>query len=901
MINDNSHYSRSSSRAENGRSRAYAPGDRSIAEGIHPWDIARRVWHRRNVILVTIAAGLMVALVVFLVSTPKYSAQSRILLESADSSFLDRNRVPDPSGSDSQAIASQIQVLQSERLAEHVIQSLQLDLDPEFNKNLKRAGLVGSVVRAIETALPHRRPSTEEQAELERTKVLDEFSKRVTAYQLGNSRVIALEFTSEDPIKTQRITNALADAYVEDQIQAKLDINRRGSAWLADQIATLNKAVQRSEQAVEDFRQKSGLLKGTSATLDTQNLSDLNSQVLAAHTNRAALEARAARIASLMKAGGNLDSVAEVQQSPVIQKLKEQEVALQSSIAEMSVKYLPTNPELIKAKAALDDLHATMRGEVNRIIAGLRNEAEIARRKEASLEKQFAELKGTVGAANTAEVKLRELEREAAADRALLESFMTMHKETVAQDSGNILSADARIIARARLPIEPSFPRPAALFGLAGFVSLLIGFLIVAVLELRDRGFTDADALEQATNLRILGIVPRVAANVSCLWLPAATGRNATTPEFVEAWRSIQTALLVAAETENVKTVIISSANAREGKTTATLNLSRMLAAGGRKTILIDADMRKPQAHQALGLGEGPGLGDVLAGAAQLDDVVRTDEPTGLAVLRAGRRTDNPATLLSSKAMDEVLNRLRRDFDMIIIDTSPIVEVADAQALYSKADLTILLVRWQETRRRAVVQALRLLNAGGARIGGLLLSMADPRRVPHYGYGDYLTPEATRQTRMPPKPIWKRRRAARRSETRSSKPTAVAPIEEPAIAPSLAEGLASLSDAIPPHTAIVPVPSPPAPLPPEALNDNNAPAEDEPKMPRFKWPRWSVGRQTAAETESPAPADAPAPAQASIPAEAAGAPAGPVPVVEDDDASPIERILRRSRQRTGGA
>ena len=880
-FSDNSRYSRSAGRSEQSRTRVYTSGDRSIAEGIHPWDVARRIWQRRNVLLVTVALGLLVAFGVYMTSTPKYSAQSRILLENRDSGFLDRDRNRTTTDADTQAVASQIQVLQSERLAEKVIQSLHLERDPEFNDTLRHRSAVGSIIAAIKGALPHHERAPAQQAELTRTHVLDNFMSGITAYQVGNSRVLALEFTSNDPVKTQRITNALTDAYIEDQVQAKLDVNRRGSAWLANQIATLSKAVQRSEQQVEEFRQKNGLLKGTNATLDTQNLTDLNSQVLAARNNRATLEARASRIESLMKSGRDLDSVAEVQQSPVIQKLKEQEVALQRNIAEMSVKYLPTNPELVKAKAALDDLHSTMNAEVKRIIAELRNEAEIARRKEASLEKQFADLKATVGQANTAEVKLRELEREASADRSLLESFLSMHKETVAQDSGNILTANARIIARARLPLEPSFPRPSSLFGLAGFVSLLVGFLIVAVLELRDRGFSDADALEQATGLEILGMVPRVAANVSCLWVPAATGRYATTPEFVEAWRSIQTALLVASENENVKTVIISSAGAREGKTTATLNISRMLAAGGRKTVLIDADMRKPQAQAALGLGNGPGLGEILAGRAELDEVLKTDEPTGLKVLRAGQRVDNPATLLSSRAMDDLLDRLRAEFDMIIIDTSPIVEVADAQALFSKGDLTVLLVRWQQTRRRAVAQALRLIAAGGGRIGGLLLSMADPKRVPHYGYGDYLKIESARTVEKPREAKRRRRKEAAAAKPKPAQKAAPEPAPEPVPETprlGLAERLATLGHDQP-ETAV--------PAEDTATTPEPAAAEDT-KMPRFKWPRWSGGHDDAPEDTGndaePRKAEETTPVVTSLPAAANGSSAE----------SRVDRIRRRS-------
>ncbi len=721
------------------RGAAYASGDRSIADGIHPWDIARRVWQRRYLLLGALATGLVLALVVLFAATPKYASQARILLENIDTNFLDRGQARTNPFADAQAVESQIQVLQSERLAEKVIARFHLDQDPEFNKSL---GSTGGLLGTIRNLLPHPRLNAAEQAELTRTTVLDEFLKHVTAYQIGTSRVLAVEFSSNDPAKTQLVANALADAYVEDQVQAKLDVNRRGSDWLAGQIATLRQAVENSERKVEAYREKSGLLKGTNSTLYEQNLTDLNTQALAARSNLGALEARLARISKLANSPNGIESVGEVQQSPVVQKLKEQEVALQGRIAEMSVKYLPTNPALVKAKAELDELRRTIRTEVNRVVAGLRNEVEIARHKTEAIDRQLADLKGQAGEANTAEVRLRELEREASADRALLESFMSMHKETVAQDSGGILTADARVISRARLPLAPSFPKPASLFGLAAFVSLLIGVLLVAVLELRDRGFTDLAALEDATGLDILGVVPRVRAGVPCLWQPAGRGYVSAPPEFVEAWRSMQTALLVASETADVQTIILSSAGAREGKTTAALNLSRMLAAGGRRTILIDADMRKPQVHHALGLGDGPGLGDILLGETQFEKARLIDQATGLHVLRAGKRTENPATLLSSKAMDELLVTLRRYYDMVIIDTSPIVEVADAQALFSKTDLTLFIVRWESTRRRAVAQALRLISAGGGRIGGMLLSMADPLRVPHYGYGDYLRAEA---------------------------------------------------------------------------------------------------------------------------------------------------------------
>jgi len=529
---------------------------------------------------------------------------------------------------------------------------------------------------------------------------------------------------------------------------------------------------------------------------------------------------------------------------------------------------------------------------------------------------------------------------------------------------------DARIVGRAWLLPGRNAAHPAVVLGLAAGGALVIGLLIMWLLEIRNRGFSTIDALERATELDILGIVPRVGGGLPCLWAPAQQ-RPAPPPEFADAWGPVQTALLVAGERNDVRTILIVSAGTDEGKTTAALNLARLFAAGGRKTILVDADMREPQIHKALELGDGPGLDDILAGKATVEDVLLEDEPTGLAVLRAGTRTGNPATLVASKGMDDLLAELREGYDVVIIDTAPVNDVADARALFSRVDMTILTLRWGLTRRRAVAHAIRLIRSGGGRIGGILLSMADTRRLPFYVYGGYPETQAgapvteppvveqhTAETAGPEFPGLAERLAMLSPSTSAAKVSQLAaPLDSPAdpdqadeaedfldlpiadpvaayrqdsteipdpeevpndnIAPGQAAGsaadeapsasdledgatdaedveearsavedeetdayeeaethsAANLIDTAETLKAIAagvlatqdPEPEPQLPMPP---------AEPEPAMPKFRWPRWSIGRHDGPDDNAAAPES---------------------PAENDSGESPVDRILRRSR------
>lgn len=466
-------------------------------------------------------------------------------------------------------------------------------------------------------------------------------------------------------------------------------------------------------------------MRGSEATLNAQALSSFNGQVTDARAARAAIEARLVLVRNLLKSPGGVDSAAEVLQSPLIQKLKEQEVQLQRRIAELSIKLLPRNPELLRAEAELSDLRGRIRTEIDKIVEGLRNEAEIARNREASLQTELNRLKSVAAKGNQSEVRLRALEREAAANRGLLEGFLSRFKEVTAREDTLVQSPDSRIISQALLPTEPNSPSAPPLLLLAAFASLLLGLLVAFLRSLLATGYRETETLEEATGLPILGSVPRIARGATAPQIGGALREVAPNDPYEEALRSLHASLLLGEGGRLPRRILVTSALEGEGKTALALNLARLLALGGQKVALIDGNLRNPGVHRAAGIEKGPGLAECLSGETQASAAMFNEPGTGLAILQAGRSIVNPPASLAGKAFTQFLNRSIKSYDAVIIDSPALLDVSDARILSSKADLTVMLVRFGKTSRSSVGRALGLITTAGGRCGGLVLSMTE--------------------------------------------------------------------------------------------------------------------------------------------------------------------------------
>lgn len=432
-------------------------------------------WKR---ILFVALAVTALALAYAWLATPHYRGETRILIETRESVFTrPQTGSDDRPLLDEEGVISQVQVITSTDLLKDVARKLDLARLPEFDAAANMSALSRFLVVAGLKSDPNEIPPEE--------RVLKVFRERLNVYRVENSRVIVIEMSAEDPKLAAEIPNALADAYIAVQSAAKLQSNSDATDWLEPEIASLSERVKAAEARVANFRAQSDLLIGqNNSVLATQQLSELSTELSRVRANRGAAEANAASVRAVLESGASLDSLPEVLSSPLIQRLREREVQLRADIADMSTTLLDNHPRIRAARSQLADLDRQIRAEAENVLKSLGTEANAAKLREQQLVADLNTLKAESARAGEEEVELRALEREANAQRELLESYLSRYREASSRRDGNYLPADARIFSRAIVPAEPYYPKPLPIAGAAFIGSLLVMAIITLLQEL---------------------------------------------------------------------------------------------------------------------------------------------------------------------------------------------------------------------------------------------------------------------------------------------------------------------------------------------------------------------------------------------------------------------------------
>ena len=639
--------------------------------------------------------------------------------------------------------------MKSRGLAERVVKKLRLFEDPEVNGRLKPPtfretmseylsirNLVPDSVLETLSLKNNEPPPTEEQIlARERLALIDNLLARLLISRVGRSRVIQIAVVHADPSQAASIANTYADLYIVEQLEAKFDATRRATEWLNERLAGLRAEVDRTERAVEDFRRNSGLVEGRGETVASQQMTELNSQLIVARSARAEATARLRQVERLLRGANGAESVAEVLNSPLIQDLRGQEAQIQRRAAELSQEFGEKHPRMINIRAEIADLKDKIASEVRKIVQGLRNEVAVARARETELQRGMASMEERVSEANQGGIRLRALEREAEASRTLYETFLTRFKETREQE--DFQRPDARVISRADTPNFPSAPNKRLLLVVAFVLSGCFGLALVALLEALDKGFRSMDQIEQETGVPALGLVPNVGGIAKFGKEPQNLIVEQPRSAFGESIRALHASILLSNVDRPPKTVMLTSSLPNEGKTTISMSLARLVArTGANKVLLIDCDLRRPQIHARLGLKRSPGLIQVLSGEIGLEDALQRDEESGAFVLTSGEAPANPTEILSSDQFARTLEKLNSAFDLVVIDSSPVLAVSDSRVLARSVDKAIFVVRWAETRREVVSRGLKQVIDAGCDLAGVVLSQVDVKKHSQYGYGD---------------------------------------------------------------------------------------------------------------------------------------------------------------------
>ena len=707
-----------------GDRRRSAPDENAIGD-LSPWEVLRGIWARKQIILLTFAGFMALAVFWLMTTTPTYTVETRVLLapRSGEISTFDAENMP--SLPDNETLNSEIQVITSRPLVARLIADLGLASNPEFNPALRAPGFFGRI--AIAFGIRSGNSDTDIQV------VTDVVLSRLEVYQKQGSRVIALVFTSADPRMAAIVPNRLAELYIAQQVEQRTGVNTEATRWLAEQIRELRIKVEESEAAVETFRAQSGLFLTNGSTLPQQQLTELNSQLSQAEAERAAAQAKLGNARNLLASGSAVNTAAEVLQSPLIQNLRQKEVELRAQIAQMSETLLPTHPRMQESMANLADLEREVEKEVRKVIEALENEARVAGARVNSLRSSLDRLQRRMGQLNQDEVKLRALQRDADTNRALLESFLLRYQQANARAEADTQVANARIVSRAQQPNAPTFPRTGSALGFASIAGLIFAFLVAFLIEVFQRGFRTGGQIERCTGMPFLGLVPEIESG-KAKSLPANEVLHDPAGLYAESIRTLQGHVLLARVGDRrARTVLVTSSVSGEGKTATAASLARIFAMGGYRTVIVDADMHMPAIPETLGMSRHPGLADLLMGRAAFHHVIRKDPASQVHVIQAGTLVANPTAALASSQMHWVMTALQQTYDYVIIDSPAALAAADAQVLAKLADVTVLAVKWSDTDRKTVARALKLLAAASSRRVGLLLTQVNLQRYLRYG------------------------------------------------------------------------------------------------------------------------------------------------------------------------
>lgn len=704
--------------------------------------LLRRKWIIVNTVLLCSALCLLVLFQL----TPRYTASVTLALETRQNQVVDVQAVMSGISTDVAAIKTEIDVLTSRRLVGKTVDSLGLVRDPEFNAALRTergilsyANPMNWIPDSWKRSIVGDPPvlSRQEQQQRERARVIDGVTSRLSVSNPPRSYSISVSFESADPRKAARISNGLADLYLTDQLEAKFEATQRANEWLNGRIFDLRENVRASEVAAQRFREDNQLIQTASAGLvSDQQLAQLNTRLIDARTELARTQARYSQISDISDpAVTDFAGLTEVLDSPLIQRLREQQSEVLRNRAELATRYGPKHPRMINVEAELSDIDANIKLEIRKVVSGIQNEVDVAQARVNALETSLDDLKTENVAVNRAQVQLRELEREAEANRVLLETFLARFKETTNQQ--DIQQADARIISRADEPLDPSFPNKRLILVMVVVASLGLGVGLAFLLEMLDNGYRTLEQIKADLGLRGIGIIPMLATNK----LQGVTVEDylleKPSSSFAEAHRNVHASLLYSGPRQNTPQVVMATSSVPgEGKSTFSLCYARLMARSGMKVLLLEADLRRPVVKARLKFtGEDADLVSVLEGSDLGGQQLHKDEASNLHIL-SGKGHSDPQKLFSGEKFAGLMSWARDQYDLIVLDTPPVMAVSDAIVLSHLVDAVLYVVQWETTPKKSVESGISQLREAGAPLAGAVITQVNIKRHQSYGYGD---------------------------------------------------------------------------------------------------------------------------------------------------------------------
>ena len=708
------------------------------------------------VIVFTLLVMMALAAIYVLSAQPKYTAQAKLLIDTRKVQLFQQQSVLGDIPPDPASVDSQVEILQSENVARAVIKELHLTEDPEFmSPRVDLVSAIKGIPSAIMASISSLFASSEGQpSEYDPTQAaIARLHSDLTIERVGLTYVISINFRAPDPKRAAQIANAVADAYIVDQLEAKYQATRRAGVWMQDRMRELREQATSAERAVVGFKTKNNIVDAGGRLMNDQQLAELNSSLVQGRAQTAEAKAKLERIEEVLRMGVEVPdaTVTDTLKNEVINKLRSQYLDFSRREAEFSVKYGSGHLAVVSLRTQMREIRKVIVDELRRIAQTYRSDYEIAKAREESLTKSLAEIVSVSQTTNQAQIALRELESSAQSYRALHDNFLQRYMESVQQQSFPI--SEARLITTASPPTSPSSPRTKLVLMLGAAGGIIVGFGLGMLREIADRAFRTSEQVASILHTDCIAVLPKIKGPVtfrshepradyggldhriikrdqSLFWAVI----DSPFSRFAESMREIRVAADLREPIKASKVLGITSSLPNEGKSTIAMALAQSIAQVGGRVILLDADLRNPGLSRKLSPQSKVGLLEVLANQVEIEDAVCFDPDTHLEFLPAvvTERMAHSSQVLASEATKILIERLRQSYDYIIVDLSPLAPVVDVRAMTHLVDSFVFVIEWGRTKIDVVEHALGLAQGVYDNLLGVVLNKADIRLLGRY-------------------------------------------------------------------------------------------------------------------------------------------------------------------------
>jgi polysaccharide biosynthesis transport protein len=708
-------------------------------------DYVRILYRRRWTAITTIVVVTVSVAVYTFTIIPIYQAGARLLIDAENPNVVSFKEVIEQDQTTQDYYQTQYNILQSRALARRILDEQNLWSEPPFgHARTRESGLRQRMVVLVSAALnigasrkAVRPPARDVDETAAQSNAIDEFLANLTVTPVRNSRLVDVKYQLSDPALATRIVNSLVKNYIEQNLEFRFTASREAVDWLEHHLTEQRKQVAEAEARLQAYREQNDAVSlQERSNIVVQKLTELNAALTQAKTNRLQKEASYQQLQSLLSRPETLDTFPAILSNSFIQQQKAELAQLQSQSAQVGEKLGPNHPDMLKLRSAIQMSQAKLEGEIAKIVQGVKNEYQAAVANEHSLTAALDAQKAAAQAMNRKAIDAGVLERDVQSSRQVYDSLLQRAKETGL--SSELKTSNIRIVDQAEQPVTPVSPRLWFNLVLALFSGVMLACGLVCLFECIDNRIKSPDEITSVLGISELGMLPKLQSHKTGSAFPLVN--NGVPAQFGEAFRAIRTNVLFSAAKEGMRSVVITSAGPREGKSLVASNLGISLAQIGERVLLVDADLRKPKAHEIFEIDQEPGLSNLLVGQAKASEVVRKAPAAGLWVLPAGRIPPNPSELLGSPRFRDFMLSLNGHFDWVIIDSPPVMAVTDASLIAHTASDVLFVISAENTSRQTARRALDQLAHANVKFVGGVLNGVDLERHPYY-YSVYYRPE----------------------------------------------------------------------------------------------------------------------------------------------------------------